>query len=114
MASPGKPKPRVEPYQIMQKLEEMTSLKYGEMRIQFTQNQGFIVKFVDDMTGEPEQEVFTGDNVEETFPKDENAHGKAALMELFWFMTNHFGLSGSKYDAARIEITTEPGEDYEE
>ena len=113
MASPGKPEKKIEPKDIMKKLEEMNSLQCGEMRIQFTRNQGFIVKFLDDETGEPDHEVFTGEDVDKTFPQDKDAYGKAALMELFWFMTNYFGLSGSKYDAARIHVTTEPGEKFE-
>jgi len=118
MGSPGKPSRKVDNVELMEKLEKIEKAVCGNdygLKIVYTNNQGFVTETLEQNPEDKETNVFVGEDAEKTFGKeDENAEGKAALIDLFWYMLEYFGLGGSKYSKARIYITTEPGENTEE
>src|SRR3990167_6864714 len=44
---------------------------------------------------------------------DEESKVHEAYMDLLWTVAEYFGLTGGRYDARRIRITTEAGDKYE-
>ena len=67
---------------------------------------GYVCKYPDE-NGEGESHLET-----EVFSYDETDELKSGE-ELLWWIINHFGISGSRYDAERLTITREPGDKYE-
>jgi len=67
---------------------------------------GYVCKYPDE-NGEGESHLET-----EVFSDDEIDELKSGEELLYWII-NHFGISGSRYDAERLTITREPGDKYE-
>ncbi len=63
---------------------------------------GYRCNWLEDYDDMPGSMVF-----ETVFEEEESEHGELEAFErLLWFITEHFGMTGSKHDARRISITT--------
>lgn len=81
-------------------------MKLSDWAVEITRiKNGYVCKYPD-FNGEREYfetEVFSDSD------DDELKSGE----DLLWWIINHFGLSGSKWDKERLGITRAPGDDYE-